>query len=113
MPATSNLWVASVVGVVLWCCIGCANAGAGAGDDATSPACDRTSTLVDGPNCSVQWNCSETGSHSLLCAELDDGSTACQCKLGEELGELAAVEGGCGEEPYELRAQSVCGWSFE
>lgn len=91
---------------------GCAQSGEQAAE-APATGCARTSSVVDGANCRLQWNCSEDGAHVLLCAELDDGSIACRCDVGEEQGELMTTSEGCGEAPYEARALELCGWSLE
>jgi hypothetical protein len=91
---------------------GCAEDGAAV----TAPpatGCGRTSTALDGANCRVQWNCTEGGQHVLICAELDDGSVACQCAVGDETPELMPVPDGCGAEPFEDRVAEICGWSLQ
>ena len=81
--------------------------------------CGRIATTVEGSTCRVQWNCTDGGSHVLLCAEVEDGSTQCLCSVGEDEGEDGgiaepmAAPGGCGQEPYEDAAFSVCAWSLE
>jgi hypothetical protein len=93
---------------------GCSDAGEAA-PAAAAPfgGCARASSAIDGADCRIQWNCSEGGSHVLLCTELDDGNIACRCDVGEERGELLMTNAGCGEAPYEARASELCGWSLE